>query len=423
MGLELTAERDRLMEISALAGGIIVKQEDSLFSRVLLKKEDGALRLEAGNVELFHQATLLGEDVESTEGEVAILYKDFMSVVNSMPKGKVKVLEQGKEVRGKPVLTVKGPKRIKFNLVYQPEKKPALGFPSFDSVQTFGDFSVDFLRTLLEILSPVTQKGKEDYKRFGVRVERVDGGRHLRMVLTDGHRLILVDGDASAPEEDPLTDGIIFPPSFVTQLQRICQVLPPDETLGLFLGREGGQKFFVIEYKAEGLCYFTACLENEASAFPEYKSISFSQVGRYHVLDCRGLQEAVGRLTPLTNVGDLTFVPEEDGGYVAVQGVRSRALFSREEVEMERTLGAQRGTYSLVELEEAEQLRMGVDLGYFADALKTLHTPKVALGMTSPLEPLFVIPYVDAAANLPGFVQNHIHVIMPVRADWNQEEP
>ncbi len=155
--------------------------------------------------------------------------------------------------------------------------------PVFKREESLGSITVEAKKFVEFLKSVVFAVSKEEAKFVlsGIYLEEV-GGKRLRGVATDGHRLVWRDTDVM---EIKLSKGILIPWRVVSRISLLCRETDEDDRLEL----EVFSKYVVIR-KGE-IEYFTYLIEGE---YPDYKMVipqEFSRKVKVKVLELkRGLK-------------------------------------------------------------------------------------------------------------------------------------
>ena len=206
--MKFSAARDVLLKpLQAVIGVVERRQTMPILSNVLLVAKNGSLSVTATDleVELVAQTEV---DVEG-EGEIAVSGRKLLDICRALPDGATINLS----LAGEKLTVRSGPSRFSLATL------PAAEFPSVDDIKADQAIEIpqDVLTRLIEKTHFAMAQQDVRYYLNGMLLET--GGKHLRAVATDGHRLSLcqaeVDGSGLSNQQ------IIVPRKGVIELQRL----------------------------------------------------------------------------------------------------------------------------------------------------------------------------------------------------------
>ena len=206
--MKLSAARDVLLKpLQAVIGVVERRQTMPILSNVLLVARDGTLSVTATDleVELVAQTEL---DVK-TGGEITVSGRKLLDICRALPEdAKVEINASAEK------LNVRSG-RSKFSLA----TLPAAEFPTVEDIKA--DQTIPLPQEVLVRLIEKTHfsMAQQDVRYYlnGMLLET--GGKYVRTVATDGHRLALCQAeldDASLKEQQ-----VIVPRKGVLELQRL----------------------------------------------------------------------------------------------------------------------------------------------------------------------------------------------------------
>ena len=206
--MKLSAARDVLLKpLQAVIGVVERRQTMPILSNVLLVARDGQLSVTATDleVELVAQADV---DVQSG-GEVTVSGRKLLDICRALPDGASVDLS----VSGEKVIVKSG--RSKFSLA----TLPAAEFPTVEDIKAGQKVDIDQSTMGRLIEKTHFSMAQQDVRYYlnGMLLET--GGKHLRAVATDGHRLALCQVELDG---EPLDEQqVIVPRKGVLELQRL----------------------------------------------------------------------------------------------------------------------------------------------------------------------------------------------------------
>ena len=191
--MKFTAAREALLKpLQAVIGVVERRQTMPILSNVLIIAKDGQLAVTATDleVELVAQTEI---DSES-DGEITVSGRKLLDICRALPEG----AEVGISLSGEKLSVRAG--RSKFNLV----TLPAAEFPVVEDIKAGQTITVsqESLGRLIEKTHFCMAQQDVRYYLNGMLLET--GGKQLRAVATDGHRLALCKVDLEGDELDIL---------------------------------------------------------------------------------------------------------------------------------------------------------------------------------------------------------------------------
>ena len=210
-GLKLTCSRDELnAKLGVVARAVSARTAVQVLLGVLLRAEDGQLKLAATDMEVSLRASL-GADVED-EGAVVVPGKLLLDIARLLPEGDVSIEHRAEE----------GVVRLECGTAsYRLHSYSVEDFPRLLELDGLQTFTVD-RKALLETVSRVSRSASRDESRpvlTGILV-RFEQGK-LVMAATDSYRLAVKETEldtGSAPELEA-----IIPARALAELGRIAQ--------------------------------------------------------------------------------------------------------------------------------------------------------------------------------------------------------
>ena len=206
--MKLSATRDVLLKpLQNVIGVVERRQTMPILSNVLLVARDGQLAITATDLEVELVART---DVDvQTNGETTVSGRKLLDICRALPEG----ADVNLSLSGEKLGVRSG--RSKFTLA----TLPAAEFPTVEDIRAGQTISVsqEVLQKLIEKTHFSMAQQDVRYYLNGMLLET--GGKYLRSVATDGHRLALcqvsVDGGDLADQQ------VIVPRKGVLELQRL----------------------------------------------------------------------------------------------------------------------------------------------------------------------------------------------------------
>jgi len=246
--MKLSAARDVLLKpLQAVIGVVERRQTMPILSNVLLVARDGQLAVTATDleVELVAQADV---DVEDG-GEITVSGRKLLDICRALPDGATIAVS----VSGEKLHVRSG--RSKFALA----TLPAAEFPSVEDIKASQTIRVEqsVLGRLIEKTHFSMAQQDVRYYLNGMLLET--GGKHLRTVATDGHRLALSQAELDGGKLE--NQQVIVPRKGVLELQRL---LSGEGTVDIVLGANH------VRIQLDGIRFTSKLIDGR---FPEYDRV------------------------------------------------------------------------------------------------------------------------------------------------------
>jgi len=246
--MKLSAARDVLLKpLQAVIGVVERRQTMPILSNVLLVARDGELSVTATDLEVELVAKV---DVNvETDGEITVSGRKLLDICKALPDG----AEIDISVSGEKLGVRSG--RSKFSLA----TLPAAEFPTIEDIKAGQTINVpqDVLGRLIEKTHFSMAQQDVRYYLNGMLLET--GGKYLRAVATDGHRLAL--SEAVLEGESLNEQQVIVPRKGVLELQRL---LGGDGSVGIELGANH------VRIQLSGIRFTSKLIDGR---FPEYDRV------------------------------------------------------------------------------------------------------------------------------------------------------
>jgi len=339
--MKFTAAREALLKpLQAVIGVVERRQTMPILSNVLLIVVDGQLSVTATDleVELVAQVEVDGE----TGGEITVSGRKLLDICKALPEGSdINISLSGEK------LSIRAG-RSKFNLA----TLPAAEFPVIEDIKAGQTISVGqkALSRLIEKTHFSMAQQDVRYYLNGMLLET--GGRHLRAVATDGHRLALcqVELDGADMEEQQ----VIVPRKGVLELQRL---MSGEGDLNIELGANH------VRIQLEGIRFTSKLIDGR---FPEYERVIPKESSNELKANRNEFRGALQRTAILSNekYRGIRLVIRDSG--VLLQAHNPEQEEAEEELEVE---------YS------GEDIEIGFNVNYLLDALGAVEGDEVTLSV------------------------------------------
>jgi DNA polymerase III subunit beta len=369
--VKLTAMQENLARgLSTVSRAVSSRATLPVLSNVLLRTEDGGLKLTATNLEIAITAWVPGK-IDS-DGSLTVPARLFADVVSGLPAGeRVELNAEGSSLRvsaGRYQTHLRGIDADEFPVIPPPGERPTTRIAQKD---------------LREALSEVVFAAASDEARpilTGV-LTRMSGDR-LTLAAADNYRIAV----RSLPILDAVEEtSLVVPARSYVELMRILG--DSDEPLEIMLAGSKNQIIFHVE----GIDLVSRLIDGQ---FPNYQQVLPTSHSTRAVVDREELLKAV-RLSALiassaANVIKLSLGDEGTGTVT----IAAAAEVGDTKGEVEAAI-------------EGEPVQIAFNARYLQDALNNVDAEQVAFEFTGPLSP--------GVMRRTGAADDYVHVIMPVR--------
>jgi DNA polymerase III subunit beta len=341
-----------------------------VLSNVLLRTEDGGLKLTATNLEIAITAWVPGKI--DADGSLTVPARLFADVVAGLPAGeRVELSAEGTSLKvsaGRYQTHLRGIDADEFPVIPPPGERPTTRIAQGD---------------LRKALSEVAFAAATDEARpilTGV-LTRMSGER-LTLAAADNYRIAV----RSLPLLDAVEEtSLVVPARSYFELMRVLS--DSDEPLEIMLAGSKNQIIFHVE----GIDLVSRLIDGQ---FPNYQQVLPTSHSTRAVVDREELLKAV-RLSALiassaANVIKLS-LGDEGSGTVTIAAA----------AEVGDTVGEVEAAI------DGEPVQIAFNARYLQDALSNLDAEQVAFEFTGPLSP--------GVMRRTGADEDYVHVIMPVR--------
>ena len=311
-----------------------------ILSNVLLVAKNGQLSVTATDLEV----ELVAEtdvDVESG-GEITVSGRKLLDICRALPESAVVSVS----VSGEKLHVRSG--RSKFALA----TLPAAEFPTVEEIKAAQTITVDqaVMGRLIEKTHFSMAQQDVRYYLNGMLLET--GGKHLRTVATDGHRLALSQAELDGAELEE--QQVIVPRKGVLELQRL---LSGEGSVDIVLGANH------VRVQLEGIRFTSKLIDGR---FPEYDRVIPQDSSNELSADREVLKGALQRTAILSNekYRGIRLIIRDNG--VVLQAHNPEQEEAEEELEV---------SYG------GEDIEIGFNVNYLLDALGAVESDEVALSV------------------------------------------
>ncbi len=339
--MKLTAGREVLLKpLQAVIGVVERRQTMPILANVLLVAKEGEVSVTATDLEVELVANT-GVQVDAP-GEVTVPGRKLLDICKALPDDAMISISQSGEK-----LSLKSG-RSKFSLT----TLPAAEFPTTDDINAAQSISVSQkgLGRLLDKTHFSMAQQDVRYYLNGLLLET--GGKALRGVATDGHRLALSEvelEDSEAPEQQ-----VIVPRKGILELQRL---LSGEGDLTLELGTNH------IRIQLDGIRFTSKLIDGR---FPEYERVIPQDTSNSMMADRALFKSALQRTAILSNEKYRGIRLIIRNGGMVLQAHNPEQEEAEEEVEID---------YS------GEEIEIGFNVNYLLDALGAIESEEVNLAV------------------------------------------
>ena len=326
--MKFSAARDVLLKpLQAVIGVVERRQTMPILSNVLLVAKGNELAVTATDleVELVAQA----EVAVDAGGEITVSGRKLLDICRALPEG----AQVDFSVSGEKVVVRAG--RSKFSLA----TLPAAEFPTVEDIKSGQTVTVDqsVLGRLIEKTHFSMAQQDVRYYLNGMLLET--GGKHLRAVATDGHRLALCEAEVDTAVDE---QQVIVPRKGVLELQRL---LSGEGSVNVELGENH------VRIQLDGIRFTSKLIDGR---FPEYDRVIPKDSPNELTADRESLRSALQRTAILSNekYRGIRLIIRDSG--VVMQAHNPEQEEAEEELEV---------AYS------GEDIEIGFNVNYLLDAL------------------------------------------------------
>ncbi|MGI9294690.1 MAG: DNA polymerase III subunit beta [Pseudomonadales bacterium] len=339
--MKLRAARDVLLKpLQAVIGVVERRQTMPILSNVLLVARDGSLSVTATDLEVELVAS--AEVGVESGGEITVSGRKLLDICRALPDGS----DVDMSLSGEKLIVRSG--RSKFSLA----TLPTADFPTVEDIKAGQTIQVsqETLGRLIEKTHFSMAQQDVRYYLNGMLLET--GGKHLRAVATDGHRLALCEAEIDGASLDE--QQVIVPRKGVLELQRL---MDGEGDLNIELGANH------VRIQLQDIRFTSKLIDGR---FPEYDRVIPKESSNELTADKASFRGALQRTAILSNekYRGIRLVIRDSG--VVIQAHNPE----QEEAEEELEVG-----YS------GEDIEIGFNVNYLLDALGAVDGEEVTLSV------------------------------------------
>jgi len=357
-----------------------------ILNNILIKAEDGLIKLLATNLEIGVTCTIRGKVEE--EGSFTVPARVLADYINLAPKEKVDVELKGDQLDiscGSAQTKMRGEPATEFPLI-----------PQIDKKNPYTLESTEFLKTLQQVVFAVAISETRP-EISGVLLEFNPGEKKIIAAATDSYRLGERKLQFSA--DDTNSRRIIIPTPTLQELQRILSNISKNKDLEgvstdgkLVVYLSDNQILFVYE----NIELISRIIEGQ---YPNYSSIIPDKNKTQVIVNTADMIKAVKSASLFVKSGindiSLEFRPEKE---IIVSAINSQVGESTSVVEANIT---------------GEQNEVVLNFRYLLDGLQAVGTSEVLLEVVDNNTPVVLKPVLASASE--GVDRNYLYLIMPIK--------
>jgi DNA polymerase-3 subunit beta len=339
--MKLSAARDVLLKpLQAVIGVVERRQTMPILSNVLLVARNGQLSVTATDLEV-ELVAVADVNIEA-DGEITVSGRKLLDICRALPEGSdidISVAAEKAVVRSG---------RSKFSLA----TLPAAEFPTIEDIKAGQTIQVEqaLLGRLIEKTHFSMAQQDVRYYLNGMLLET--GGKHLRAVATDGHRLALCEAELDGAKLDE--QQVIVPRKGVLELQRL---MSGEGSVNIELGANH------VRIQLDGIRFTSKLIDGR---FPEYERVIPKESANELTADRESFRSALQRTAILSNekYRGIRLIIRDSG--VVMQAHNPEQEEAEEELEV---------AYS------GEDIEIGFNVNYLLDALGAVDSEEVTLSV------------------------------------------
>jgi len=338
--MKFSAARDVLLKpLQAVIGVVERRQTMPILSNVLLVAKGNELAVTATDLEV--ELVARAEVAVEAGGEITVSGRKLLDICRALPDGS----QIDVSLSGEKVMVRSG--RSKFSLA----TLPAAEFPTVEDIKAGQTVHVDqdVLGRLIEKTHFSMAQQDVRYYLNGMLLET--GGKHLRAVATDGHRLAMCEATLEGAVDE---QQVIVPRKGVLELQRL---LSGEGEVDVELGANH------VRIQLEGIRFTSKLIDGR---FPEYERVIPKESSNELTADREAFRGALQRTAILSNekYRGIRLVIRDSG--VILQAHNPEQEEAEEELEV---------SYS------GEDIEIGFNVNYLLDALGAVDGDEVTMSV------------------------------------------
>ncbi|WP_300394753.1 DNA polymerase III subunit beta [Henriciella sp.] len=371
--MKLTIERSDLLNALSHVQNVVERRNTiPILSNVLIEAKGPEVTFVATDLDI--EAVDSADAQVSSEGAITAPAGTLFDVVRKLPAGSDVELELNPENRR---LSIRSG-RSQFAL----PTLPATDFQTMTGDDSAVKFDVDAgeLRRLIDKTRFAISTEETRYYLNGVYLHVADGegGKVLRAVATDGHRLALAD--SPAPKDSDGLDGVIVPRKAIAEVRRLIDQVDGDVSIAVSDTK--------IVFRA-GRAVLTSKLID--GSFPDYARVIPKGNEKRLVIDNKSFEAAVDRVSTVSAERSRSVKLSIEPGKVILAVNSAETGQGHEEIECD---------YS------EDAMEIGFNAKYLLDVTAQIEAEDAEFLLNDPASPALILDPGDAACR---------YVLMPLR--------
>ncbi|MDJ0922007.1 MAG: DNA polymerase III subunit beta [Henriciella sp.] len=371
--MKLTIERGALLNALSHVQNVVERRNTiPILSNILMEAASGSVKFTATDLDI--EAVDAADAKIDSEGAVTAPAGTLFDVIRKLPSGADVELELQPENRQ---LAIRSG-RSSFSLPTLPATDFQTMVPDADATE-FSIEAVD-LRRLIDKTRFAISTEETRYYLNGVYLHAADtdGGKKLRTVATDGHRLALCETDAPKGAED-LT-GVIVPRKAVGEVRRLIDASDGDVEVSVSDTK--------IVFKS-GRAQLTSKLID--GSFPDYARVIPKSNDKALIIDNKSFEAAVDRVSTVSAERSRSIKLSLSEGKIALAVSSAETGQGHEEIECDY---------------QEKEMDIGFNAKYLLDVTAQIEAEDARFLFNDPSSPALVLDPGDASAQ---------YVLMPLR--------
>ncbi|GBD10363.1 DNA polymerase III subunit beta [bacterium HR23] len=364
--------------LSTVARAVPSRPSEDILLNILLRTEEGRLRLTATNLELAI-TVWVGAKVEE-EGGIAVPAQRLRDFVAQLPPERVDLS------------SVQRPLGIQVSCAWLKAMLRGVEAETYPPLPTVkeGTTALVSQKALGRAIEQVAFAAATDESRpilTGIRTELE--GERFTMAAADGFRLAVHTGTLAQPVETPV--GVVVPAKTLKEVANLLE--DSEEPVTLHIARDGSG----ILFRLKGVEVYSHLLQG---TFPNFRQLIPQSSQTRAVLDCQRLLQTVKAGSAFARTGSnivrILLEPGTPGKVTVLAGMEEEGSASGE---LEASI-------------EGEPARIAFNSRYLQDVLSVIGGEKVSMGVNTPSSPGVFRPIGGEAS------PEYVHVVMPMFVQW-----
>jgi len=371
--MKLTIERGALLNALSHVQNVVERRNTiPILSNILMQAGDGVVKFTATDLDI--EAVDSADAKIGSDGAVTAPAGTLFDVIRKLPAGADVELELNPENRQLSIVSG----RSQFSLPTLPATDFQTMVPDEDAT-TF-DIEAGDLRRLIDKTRFAISTEETRYYLNGVYLHTADtdGGKKLRTVATDGHRLALYETDA--PKGAETLEGVIVPRKAVAEVRRLIDASDDDVTVSV-----SDTKIMFTAGRAQ----LTSKLID--GTFPDYARVIPKGNEKAMIIDNKAFEAAVDRVSTVSAERSRSIKLSLADGKITLAVSSAETGAGHEEIECDY---------------KDDEMDVGFNAKYLLDVTAQIEAEDARFLFNDPASPALVLDPTDDSAQ---------YVLMPLR--------